>query len=174
MPQRFISLIICSAIVLGLGACGAKSTAGLLTVRGRVAVDGSKSMQPFNLKAETVFGNFTGDEDTSVETSGDSVALKRLCAGEIDIASVAREITAAESRACAKNGVDPSSTCSGSAGRRSITIVNWGTDCRRRPCRSSVRPNRRLHFSSLPHRSQGRPAIQGATTKSLSTHKARR
>ena len=76
MPQRFISLIICSAIVLGLGACGAKSTAGLLTVRGRVAVDGSKSMQPFNLKAETVFGNFTGDEDTSVETSGDSVALK--------------------------------------------------------------------------------------------------
>ena len=63
-------------------------------------------MQPFNLKAETVFGNFTGDEDTSVETSGDSVALKRLCAGEIDIASVAREITAAESRACAKNGVD--------------------------------------------------------------------
>lgn len=106
MPQRFISLVISAAIVLGLGACGAKSTAGLLTVRGRVAVDGSKSMQPFNLKAETVFGNFTGDEDTSVETSGDSVALKRLCAGEIDIASVAREITAAESRACAKNGVD--------------------------------------------------------------------
>jgi len=106
VPQRFVLLIICAAIVLGLGACGAKSTAGLLTVRGRVAVDGSKSMQPFNLKAETVFGNFTGDEDTSVETSGDTVALERLCAGQIDIASVTREISAAESRACAKSGVD--------------------------------------------------------------------
>jgi len=106
VPQRFLGLAICAVLALSLGACGAKTTAGLQTVRGRVLVDGSKSMQPFNLKAEKVFGDFTGDDTTSVASSGDDVAFQRFCAREIDIASVTRQINATESRACAKNGID--------------------------------------------------------------------
>ena len=105
MQRRFIGSVVCLALALSLGACGAKTTAGLQTVRGRVVIDGSKSMQPFNLKAQKVFGDFTGDDTTSVETSGDSVALKRFCARAVDIAAVTRPISASESRACAKSGI---------------------------------------------------------------------
>ena len=98
--------MICAALALALGACGADSAAKQQAVTGRVAVDGSRSMQPFNEKAEQVFRELTGDSTTSVLTSGDSAALQHLCARKVDIAAVTRPISSSERRSCAKSGVD--------------------------------------------------------------------
>jgi phosphate transport system substrate-binding protein len=98
--------VICSALALALSACGADSSANLQRVTGRVAVDGSQSMKPFNEKAEQVFRELTGDSTTSVLSSGDSAALQRLCTGKVDIAAVTRPIGSSERRACSKSGVD--------------------------------------------------------------------
>lgn len=108
MQRRFIGLAICAALVLALAlsACGADSSANLQRVTGRVIVDGSQSMKPFNEKAEQVFRELTGDSTTSVLASGDSAALKRLCSRAVDIAAVTRPISSSERSACAKNGVD--------------------------------------------------------------------
>jgi len=92
--------------VLTLGACGADSSANLQRVTGRVIVDGSQSMKPFNEKAVKAFHELTGDSMTSVLASGDSAALQRLCSGKVDIAAVTRPISSSERSACAKNGVD--------------------------------------------------------------------
>ncbi|MBN1966000.1 MAG: substrate-binding domain-containing protein [Anaerolineae bacterium] len=46
------------------------------------------------------------DADVSVEVSGTSSGLSRLCSGEIDMAAAARAITDAEAAACADNNVE--------------------------------------------------------------------
>ncbi len=48
----------------------------------------------------------TNDVAVSLEISGTSSGLSRLCNGEIDIAAAARPITRAEEQACADGGVD--------------------------------------------------------------------
>jgi phosphate transport system substrate-binding protein len=106
VQRRFIGLAICAALALALSACGADSSANLKRVTGRVAVDGSQSMKPFNEKAEEVFREVTGDSTTSVLASGDSAALQRLCTGKVDIAAVTRTMSSSERSACAKNGVN--------------------------------------------------------------------
>ncbi len=92
--------------MLALGACGADSAAKLQSVSGRVVIDGSRSMQPFNEKAEQIFREVTGDSTTAVLASGDSAALQRFCAGKVEIAAVTRPLSSSEQRACAKNGVN--------------------------------------------------------------------
>ena len=91
----------CAAALL-LSACGVRPDS---IVQGQITVDGSTALYPFNLKVEQAFYKLTNDPDSSIEHSGDSNALRRLCAGEISIAGVARPATDREKAACSRRGI---------------------------------------------------------------------
>ena len=102
MKRRLAATIGGAMAAAILAGCGAKPNS---LVQGKVSVDGSTALYPFNLKIEKTFNNLTNDDDSSVEHSGDRVALRRFCEGEIDIAAVSRPINSRESALCGASGI---------------------------------------------------------------------
>ena len=101
-----MTVCVGATLVALAAGCGDSGVGGTNNVTGRVAVDGSQALEPFNLKAQKSFYDLTADEHSSVGFSSDSSALRRLCSGEIDVAAVTRQIDAqTEGRLCAQHGI---------------------------------------------------------------------
>ena len=100
-------LVLCGVAALALAACnqGAPAAKGGADRNAIVLIDGSSTVYPITEALGEEFQKAAGTRVT-VGLSGTGGGFKKLCRGEIDIASASRPIKAEEVELCKQSGVE--------------------------------------------------------------------
>jgi phosphate transport system substrate-binding protein len=111
-PSRsLLSRLAASLLVVGLAtACNnppppALAQAAATSLSGTIGVDGSRTVFPVSKAMADAFHAAHPNVQMNVTATDTAPGLKRLCAGEIEIADASRPMTAAEIADCAAHGV---------------------------------------------------------------------
>ncbi len=106
MKFRFQTIMlgfICSAVVFGQQPeCQGQ---GLKDLQGKVVVDGSSTVAPITIQADTSFRSVCPKVTVPVGVSGTGGGFKRFTKGETDISDASRPIKYEEFMICKENGV---------------------------------------------------------------------
>jgi phosphate transport system substrate-binding protein len=108
---RWLTIAICSLLVLGVAACGNDDNGGGGggggggDLKGTIAIDGSSTVQPFAQAALELFQEENPDVRITVGGAGTGDGFEKFCRGELDIADASREIEEEETAACKKTKV---------------------------------------------------------------------
>ena len=108
---RWLTIAICSLLVLGAAACGNDDDngggggGGGGDLKGTIAIDGSSTVQPFAQAALELFQEENPDVRITVGGAGTGDGFEKFCRGELDIADASREIEDEEKAACKKANV---------------------------------------------------------------------
>lgn len=86
------------------GSSGGDPKGGPLT--GNIVIDGSSTVYKASAAVAESFMNVHDGMDVRVSSSGTGAGMKKLAAGEIDIAGASRPIKKDELDACTKNGIE--------------------------------------------------------------------
>lgn len=113
--QRIVAALAgCSALALGVAACGDDDTTGgdgasasAAEVSGSIRIDGSSTVQPVAEAAAELFGEEAPKVQITVGGAGTGDGFERFCRGEIAIADASRAIEADEVAACEKERIVP-------------------------------------------------------------------
>ena len=81
-------------------------TADLGSLSGKVAIDGSSTVEPITSAVAEEFSKQAGDVEVTVGTSGTGGGFEKFCNGETDISNASRPIEDDETTACADKGVE--------------------------------------------------------------------
>ncbi len=140
--HRLVALFVaCSALALGVAACGdddddASSDAGGGTeqkLSGSITIDGSSTVAPFAQAAGEMFKAENPDVKVAVGTSGTGGGFEKFCAGETDISDASRPIKpdAADKEAtvCKSKGVEYAEVQVANDGIAVVTNPNLKIDC---------------------------------------------
>src|SRR5687768_5093144 len=114
--QRFVAVLAgCSALALGVSACGdddttggegaSASAGGGDNLSGSIRIDGSSTVQPVAEAAAELFGEEAPDVQITVGGAGTGDGFERFCRGEIAISDASRAIEADEVEACEKKQI---------------------------------------------------------------------
>ena len=112
MRNPLITVFACSAIALGVTACGGDdassgSAAGGSDLSGAIAIDGSSTVFPFAQAAAEGFQGENSGARVTVGESGTGGGFEKFCAGETDVSNASRPIDEEEEvPVCQKNGVE--------------------------------------------------------------------
>ncbi len=101
----YLTPVIVVALLVGIaasdsGGSGEEPTRARDGLTGAVRIDGAAAMRDLVDRAAQRFHTRHPDVRVTVGASGDESAIALFCAGEIDIAAVARRLDRAERRAC--------------------------------------------------------------------------
>jgi phosphate transport system substrate-binding protein len=101
MSTRALLILSTSLCLSAVGAaCSAPEPAGA-----PIVIDGSSTVHPIADTLATEYRKKHSTQTITLTSSSTGVGLKRFCAGELDVANASRNITDAESAACAQAGV---------------------------------------------------------------------
>ena len=95
---RWLTIAICSLLVLGAAACGNDDDngggggGGGGDLKGTIAIDGSSTVQPFAQAALELFQEENPDVRITVGAAGTGDGFEKFCRGELDIADASLEI----------------------------------------------------------------------------------
>ena len=81
-------------------------TADLGSLSGKVAIDGSSTVEPITSAVAEEFSKEAGDVEVTVGTSGTGGGFEKFCNGETDISNASRPIEDDETTACADKGIE--------------------------------------------------------------------
>jgi phosphate transport system substrate-binding protein len=98
-------------------------------LRGEVRIDGSSTVYPVQAVAAETFAAAYPDVRITVGVSGTRGGLRRLCAGDIDVAEASRPMTATERDACAERGIDPVEVPVAMDGVTIVVPAAWDLAC---------------------------------------------
>jgi phosphate transport system substrate-binding protein len=90
----------------GGSAAAPTVTADLGSLSGKVAIDGSSTVEPITSAVAEEFSKQAGGVEVTVGTSGTGGGFEKFCNGETDISDASRPIEDDEKAACADKGVE--------------------------------------------------------------------
>ena len=104
-----VAAVLLVALFLFLAACGGSSSgseSGGENVSGKIAAEGSSTVQPITQAAAEAFGQQYPDVRITVGGAGTGDGFEAFCAGETQISDASRPIEAEEQQACADKGIE--------------------------------------------------------------------
>lgn len=104
-----IAVFLILALTLGLAACGGsqgEGGGGEENLSGKIAVEGSSTVQPITQAAAEAFGQEYSDVKITVGGAGTGDGFEAFCAGETQISDASRPIESEEQQACADKGIE--------------------------------------------------------------------
>ncbi|HUR86294.1 MAG TPA: phosphate ABC transporter substrate-binding protein PstS family protein [Solirubrobacteraceae bacterium] len=120
LQRATVALAACSALALGVAACGdddsadTAATGGTETsasvdqnLSGSIRIDGSSTVQPIAEAASELFQSEAPNVKITVGGAGTGDGFERFCRGEIAISDASRAIEKDEIAACQKAGIVP-------------------------------------------------------------------
>ena len=127
------------ALALGAAACGSdddngggessNASASSEQLKGKIAIDGSSTVQPFAEAASETFNEEQPDVNITVGGAGTGDGFEKFCRGETDISDASREIEDDEIAACKKGGIDYTEVQVGNDGITVVTNKSTTIDC---------------------------------------------
>jgi phosphate transport system substrate-binding protein len=112
--RLMVAIALCGALGTGFAACGDDDDSGSAggggsssaeQLSGKIAIDGSSTVQPFSEAATEFFGEDQPGVKATVGGAGTGDGFVRFCAGETDISDASRPIKDDEAADCKKKGV---------------------------------------------------------------------
>ena len=95
--------LIFTVSVMNSGQCDAQ---GVRDLQGKIVVDGSSTVAPITIQADSSFRDVCPNVTVPVGVSGTGGGFKRFTKGETDISDASRPIKFAELKGCRDNGVE--------------------------------------------------------------------
>ena len=106
-PRLLAGLCLVLGLSLGLAACGgASGEQGGSNVSGKIAVEGSSTVQPITQVAAEAFHAEYPDVDITVGGKGTGDGFEVFCTGETQVSDASRPIEPEEIQACKDGGVE--------------------------------------------------------------------
>ena len=134
--RKFAAPLAILALGLTVAACGGDdndSTAsvggGGEALKGKIAIDGSSTVQPFAEAAAETFNEEQPDVNITVGGAGTGDGFEKFCRGETDVSDASRAIEDDEIAACKKGGVDYTEVQVGNDGITIVTNKGLTIDC---------------------------------------------
>ena len=123
------------ALGLTIAACGGDdnestaATGGGESLQGKIAIDGSSTVQPFAEAASETFNEEQPDVNITVGGAGTGDGFEKFCRGETDISDASRAIEDDEIAACEKGDIDYAEVQVGNDGITIVTNKGLTIDC---------------------------------------------
>src|SRR5829696_10371861 len=136
--RKFTAPLAIAALGLTIAACGGDdidSTAsgggggGGESLSGKIAIDGSSTVQPFAEAASETFNEEQPDVNITVGGAGTGDGFEKFCRGETDISDASRPIEDDEKAACEKGGVKYTEVQVANDGITVVTNKSTTIDC---------------------------------------------
>ena len=99
-------LLALSLVVAGCGGGASGEEDGGGGVSGKIAVEGSSTVQPITQAAAEAFGQQYPDVQITVGGAGTGDGFEAFCSGDTQISDASRPIEAEEQQACADKGIE--------------------------------------------------------------------
>ena len=105
--KQFDWMVVLSLVfVAGAMNSGQCDAQGVRDLQGKIVVDGSSTVAPITIQADSSFRDVCPNVTVPVGVSGTGGGFKRFTKGETDISDASRPIKFAELKACRTNGVE--------------------------------------------------------------------
>jgi len=133
--RKFAAPLAILALGLTVAACGGDdndstaSAGGGEALKGKIAIDGSSTVQPFAEAAAETFNEEQPDVNITVGGAGTGDGFEKFCRGETDVSDASRAIEDDEIAACKKGGVDYTEVQVGNDGITIVTNKGLTIDC---------------------------------------------